>query len=188
MKSRPCRIREEHGLTLVETMVALLISLGVLTVIAMLSMSSIKSFFQGTAMDQGQQLGDAAYGFIEDCLDDALGVSLVRAGESGPADFTQAIYISDGVLYYQKSAESAAFAPIDAELYQGGSLTYSASISNDVFYLRVEVLDRHGKTTFVRDSSFRLMNVSMGAGKGASDLAGGTADPRICFIQNQAAS
>lgn len=188
MKSRRLRIRDSRGLTLVETVVALLISLGVLTVIAVISLSSIQNFFHGTAMSEGQQLGDAAYDFIEDCLDDALGVSLVRAGESGRADFTQAIYISEGVLYYQKDASSAAYAPIDATLYQGGSLTYTAGISNDILYLQVSVLDRHGKTTFVRDSSFRLMNVGMGAGQGATDFAQGIANPRICFIQNQTPS
>lgn len=184
MKKQRLLITDQRGLTLVETIVALLISLGVLSMIAALSLSTIKAFFGGNSMDQAQQLGDAAYGFIEERLDDALGVSLVRAGDNGREDFSQAIYVDDGLLYYQPDAAGGAVTPIDAGLYQGCGITYTASISNEVFYLRLEVLDREGTPIFVRDSSFRLMNVGMGAGQGAYDLCGGSADPRICFIQN----
>ncbi|NLF79947.1 MAG: type II secretion system protein [Clostridia bacterium] len=185
MKKRRPLIQDQRGLTLIETIVALLISLGVLAMVAALSLSAVKAFLGGSSLDQAQQLGDSAYDFIEARLDDALGICLIRAGEGGQEDFPQAIYVDDGLLYYQKDAAGAVFAPIDAELYQGCSIMYTASISNDMFYLHLEVLDKNDKPVFVRDSSFRLLNVGMSAGRGAYDLSGGEANPRICFIQNQ---
>lgn len=184
---KPARtLRDQPGMTLVETVVASAIALVIVGVAATLLLSAFNVFDQERGLNEADQLAEAAYGFIEDCLDDALGVELTVAGDRPSAGFSQSIKVSGGRLYYNKGDGSGDFALFDETVYGGRALTYNAAITeNDLFSLTVILEDADGTVAYRKDSSFRLMNVNMGAGRGAYDYAEGAADADIYFEANQ---
>jgi Tfp pilus assembly protein PilW len=174
-----------RGMTLVETIIAFALSLMVVGVTATLLLNASNVFDESGNLNEADQLGDAAYGFIEDCLDDALGVEITAAGEDAILDFSRSIKLKNGRLFYNKGDGSGDIAIFDDTVYAGGTLTYTAAISeNDLFTLTVILEKPDGTIAYRKTSSFRLMNVSLSAGLGAYDYGAFSADPDIYFEQN----
>lgn len=150
------QLRDRRGFTLVEVLVAGGIPILVIGVTAGIILASMGGFSRTAQMSEAKQLGLAVYDYYQNRLVEAMEVSI----NTDIADRTGALAISgEGRLQFDDGSGLADL--YNEDVYNNMTLRVNARV-NSVGYaldLKVEVLNREGGVSFVKESSFRCNNL-----------------------------
>jgi len=152
-------LKNKHGFTLVETIIALAIFIIVIGATSSLILSSMNLYANTATQDEARSLGNYAYNYYFDRLSCAKDIEFVSDNKGYP----KAIAVTNGKLQYRKLAGEAFDNVFTDDFYHGCTLSVNTWVTGYILNLSVTV-SLKDKELYSKKSAFKLINPAAGKG------------------------
>lgn len=171
------QLKNKHGFTLVEAVIAFTMLAIIIGVTSSLILSSMNLYANTATQDEARSLGNYAYNYYFNRLCCAKDIELV----SDTKGYPKAIAVTNDKLQYRKNSGEAFNEVFSDDFYHGCTLRVNTSVTGYMLTLSVTVLQRD-KTLYTKESAFKLINPA--AGKGLLSGTMTTVENPIIYYQD----